>query len=458
MGSGPVEQLPAEPSSDGAASTESFELGVGENGSGPDRRRRRRLAVLGALLLVVIAVVLVLVLATGSGKHTSRGGVPAGETTTTVSVRTLSESATVDGTLGYGGTLELYDRLSGTFTSLPQVGATIARGGTLFKVDNRPVVLMYGSVPAYRTLKEGVSEGPDVVELNDNLIDLGYSDGAITDTAVYSEATADAVRRFQAAEGLPETGEIVLGRVDFAPGARRVTAVHVTLGQDPKGSPAGEGATDKSPGGSDTGSKSPGGSDTGSKSPSASKRPSSTSPSKTAGEKESAAAEEEGAGAGAEAVLTTTSTSQLVAMKLKPEQQGLVHIGQRVPVTLPGSTIVNGHVVAIGAVASESSKGGSEGSSESGEASVPVTVALDRTVAHLDQAPVSVELVKSVHSNVLAVPATALTALAGGGYAITVLEAGQSRQLPVSPGIFADGYVQVEGPGVREGLTVLESE
>ena len=58
----------------------------------------------------------------------------------------------------------------------------------------------------------------------------------------------------------------------------------------------------------------------------------------------------------------------------------------------------------------------------------------------------------------LAVPATALIATAGGGYAIEALEGARRVRLAVTPGMFADGYVQVEGPGLREGLTVIESE
>jgi len=85
-----------------------------------------------------------------------------------------------------------------------------------------------------------------------------------------------------------------------------------------------------------------------------------------------------------------------------------------------------------------------------------VTLALDRPVAHLDKAPVSVQLVKSITRDVLAVPATALVATAGGGYAIQALERGRRVELSVTPGMFANGYVQVEGPGVSEGLTVLE--
>ena len=174
------------------------------------RARRRRALAGGAVLLVAIVVAVVVLTQSRSPTHNAAGtGVPAGDTTATVTRRTLAESSTVDGTLGYGSTLELYDRLSGTFTWLPGVGAVIARGGTLFRVNNLPVALMYGSVPAYRTLKEGISDGPDVVELNENLIDLGFDPyGAITDDDAFGEATAAAVRRWQKAEGLLETGEV----------------------------------------------------------------------------------------------------------------------------------------------------------------------------------------------------------------------------------------------------------
>jgi hypothetical protein len=87
-----------------------------------------------------------------------------------------------------------------------------------------------------------------------------------------------------------------------------------------------------------------------------------------------------------------------------------------------------------------------------------VTLALDRPVARLDKAPVSVQLVKNVRRNVLAVPASALVATAGGGYAIEALEGARRIELAVTPGMFANGYVQIEGPSVHEGLTVLEPQ
>ncbi|MGO9319446.1 MAG: peptidoglycan-binding protein [Solirubrobacteraceae bacterium] len=422
-------------------------------------RSSSRLAAAGAVLLVAVAAATVVLLESHTSNHNSAGtGVPAGETTTSVTRRTLTESSTVDGTLGYGSTLELYDRLSGTFTWLPAVGSVIGRGGALFRVDDLPVVLMYGSVPAYRTLKEGVSDGPDVAELNENLIDLGFGPySAITDVDEFDGATAAAVRRWQKADGVQETGEVELGRIVFAPGARRVTDVHVTLGQDPPGAkePASKQPAAKKPASKQPASKQPA-----AKKP-ASKQPASKQP---AAEEPAAKGQDEPAAGAGMVVLSTTSTQQIVQLKVKAEQQELAHVGEPAPVTLPGGDVVEGRITAVGSVAesNEAEKGsGEKGGSPSGEgesATIAVTLALERPVSRLDEAPVSVELVKSIRHDVLTVPATALTATAGGGYAIEVLEGGRRVELPVTPGMFADGYVQVEGPGVHEGLTVIESE
>jgi peptidoglycan hydrolase-like protein with peptidoglycan-binding domain len=333
-------------------------------------------------------------------------------------------------------------------------------------MNNEPVTLMYGSVPAYRTLKEGVSDGPDVTELNTNLIDLGCDPyGAITDEEDFSQATTAAVRRWQHAEGLHETGDVELGRIVFAPGARRVTAVKVGLGQDPPGSAKEPPPKTQAPKKSSPKKPASEKQDRGSKKEPASKSPASKEePSSKAPASKEPGASEAGAGAGM-VVLSTSSTQQLVQLKVKAEQQTLARVGASAPVTLPGGDVVRGRIIEVGSVASapsesEKEKGGG-GGGEKGEAesaTIPVTLALERPVAHLDEAPVSVELVKSIRRDVLAVAATALTATAGGGYAIEVLEGARRVALAVKPGMFANGYVQVEGPGVHEGLTVIESE
>jgi peptidoglycan hydrolase-like protein with peptidoglycan-binding domain len=429
-------------------------------------RSRLRWLAAATLAIVVAAVLAVVLLSSGAGaRHESSTGVPAGDITAAVTRRTLSESSTVNGTLGYGAALELYDRLGGTFTWLPSVGAVIGRGGTLWRIDDAPVVLMYGAVPAYRTLKQGVSDGPDVTELNENLIDLGYDPyGAITDEEFFGGATTAAVKRWQKGEALPETGEVELGRVVFAPSARRVTAVKVALGQDPPGAAPVETGKNERPSRKRKKKKKKPAKHTPSKEKqpkeAAKERPSKGEPSNDSPAKGSPGAES-GAGAG-EVVLTTTSTQQLVQLEVKPEQQQLARRGETVAVQLPGDGEARGRVTEVGTVASESSSAGDEPkgspSDESSEPTVPVTIALDHRVPHLDEAPVSVELVKSVRRNVLTVPATALIATAGGGYAVETLDKDRRATVPVTPGMFADGYVEVEGAGVREGLTVVESQ
>jgi hypothetical protein len=488
----------------------------GEKGPDPDPEpqsgssRRRRIVAAAAILAALAATAIVLLESGSSPRPNSRTGLPAGYTTAAVTRRTLTESSTVDGTLGYGKAFEVYDRLAGTFTWLPVVGAVIGRGGTLYRLNNLPVVLMYGSVPAYRTLKSGVSDGPDVAELNQNLIDLGYDpSGAITDESHFGEATAAAVRRWQKAEGLPETSEVELGRVVFAPGARRITTVHVSVGQDPPGEPGPTGPSGNAAASNRPAAKAPESEKPASKAPE-SEKPKSTEPkskepkskepkseepkskepkseepkseepkskepksnepkSKEPKSKEPKSEEPEskdpGSGNGAgEVVLTTTSTQQLVQLKVKPEQQQLARVGESAPVSLPGGGVDQGRIIEVGSVATESEKGGGnggggeKGSGGEGEsATITVTLALQHQVAHLDQAPVSVELVKSVRHDVLAVPATALTATGGGGYAVEVLEGGRRADLPVTPGMFANGYVQVEGAGLHEGQTVVEA-
>jgi peptidoglycan hydrolase-like protein with peptidoglycan-binding domain len=462
----------------------------------PPRGHRRRWLALAMLLLAGAAVTAVVTLRAGSHGRTSNGtGVPVGDTSSTVERRSLVEHAQLNGTLTYSGSSDIYDRLAGTFTWLPAAGAVIHRGQQLFRINNSAVVLMYGSLPAYRTLKEGVGDGPDVAELNENLVALGYDPyGAIGTREDFGAATTAAVKRWQAAEGLPRTGQVELGRVIFESGPRRVTTVHVALGEDPPPAASEEAAAKqgeeakqreehekavarrkrekeqkaaskrkreaearghhKKPAGQSASHNK--------ESPAAAKEKEAASGSK---EKEGGSKEKEGSGSPSAAqpklALSTTGRQQIVQLQVKANQQQLAHVGERTNVTLPNGGTVPAHITSVGTVATEASEGehGSGGGSGNGEnATVAVTMALDRPVAHLDKAPVSVELVKNVRHNVLAVPATALVALSGGGYAVQTLQGIRRVQVPVTTGMFAGGYVEVEGPALREGITVLEPQ
>ena len=255
---------------------------------------------------------------------------------------------------------------------------SIARGGTLFRVNNLPVALMYGSVPAYRTLKEGVSDGPDVAELNENLIDLGYDPyGAIADDEGSAKRPPPPCAAGRRPRDCPKRARSNWAAIVFAPGARRVTAVKVALGQDPPGAPGAAGSTrnrnrawanrPKKPGSTEKAAREKAAKETGGeRKPRPRKKPAKESPAerpprknrprkeparqRTGLPKMTTRAAAAAAGAGM-VVLSTTSTQQLVQLKLKAEQQTLARVGESAPVTLPGGGVVQGRIIEVGSVA-----------------------------------------------------------------------------------------------------------
>ena len=114
------------------------------------------------------------------------------------------------------------------YTSLPSVGQVIARNHSLYAIGEQPTILMYGPTLATRAFLAGMSAGPDVAELNANLEALGYGTGLAGEE--FTAATAAAIRAFQAAHGLAQTGALALGSVVFESGPVRVTSVTPTVG------------------------------------------------------------------------------------------------------------------------------------------------------------------------------------------------------------------------------------
>jgi hypothetical protein len=146
----------------------------------------------------------------------------------------LTTAVQVPGSLGYAGACTIVNRAPGTaYTALPAAGAVIRRGQALYEVDGTPVALFYGARPPWRALYAGIAPGPDVAQLDRNLIALGYG-AALTVSDYFTGATADAVGRWQAARGLPVTGTVPLGQVAYAPGPLRVTGVSPALGAPPQ--------------------------------------------------------------------------------------------------------------------------------------------------------------------------------------------------------------------------------
>jgi peptidoglycan hydrolase-like protein with peptidoglycan-binding domain len=162
----------------------------------------------------------------GDRQATASNGLPtAAVVRTTVATHDL-----VAGTLGYShSTASLTSAAGGVIETVPQAGATIRRGGVLYRLAGQPALLLYGPKAAWRTLVAGMS-GADVQALNANLQALGYLPKAAAGND-FGARTEAAVRQLQQARGAAITGIVALGDVVFAPGPIRVAAVTVTAGQ-----------------------------------------------------------------------------------------------------------------------------------------------------------------------------------------------------------------------------------
>jgi hypothetical protein len=524
------------------------------------RFSHRNRPLVGALAaLGTAALATGIVLATGTGS--SRGASPAAKASgaATVQRRNLVATDTESGTLGYANPQTVYNRNQGTITWLPAVGQLIKPGHALYDVDNKPVVLFDGSTPAYRTLSSSVSDGPDVKELNRDLVKMGFDPShEITVNDAWQTGTTDAVDRWQSSLGESQTGSITLGQIVFLPGDQRVTSVDAVLGST--GSSSGAGG---SGGGSGSGSSSSsntagtaaprpefasletttpttapttpssptakpsgsckqksrkgkctptseaallallkaetaelqkslassgrgavggapgasaGGSPAGRGGASGSARSSGAAGASGANAASSGAgAASSGAGAGsatgsavAEPILETTSNKLDVVVDLDATKQSEAVVGEPVTVQMPSGSVVNGKITKVSPIAqnsnsssasSGSSSGSSSSSSSTPSATIPVTIELHGRVpaSGLDQAAVSVNFEQQKANNVLSVPVTALLATAGGGYAVQEAAA-PHRLIPITPGLFAAGYVQISGSHIYSGLQVTNSQ
>jgi hypothetical protein len=439
---------------------------------------------LGALAAVVVAIVVVIKSTSGSSSASGDTGKAVSAGAATVRRRNLVATDTESGTLGYAAAQTVYDRLSGTITWLAPVGRVIGPGQPLYNVDDRPVVLFNGSTPAFRDLGPDVSAGPDVLELNRDLRRMGFDpQHLIVLDDIWQIATTDAVEVWQESLGETVTGTIALGQVVFLPGAQRITAVDTVLGSTGQSGGGSSGAGSGSSGASTSVIPRPefvaarvrhsnaAGSGDSAAILSALKALLKAETAQLKRERASSAAKAASASRGssgdapAQAILQTASTRLVVSVPLDASKKSEAIVGERVTVELPDGSTSKGRVTQVSPVAQSSSSAtssgpGANGSSGASSATIPVTVALTghhASLIGLDQATVSVNFVQQRARHVLSVPVTALLATAGGGYTVQ-LAAAPHRLLPVTPGLFAAGYVQISGPGIHRGLRVTDSQ
>ena len=148
--------------------------------------------------------------------------------TVRVSHRDLIERESFAGTLGYADSRPLLNSLAGTITSLRPEGSFVRRGQALYHVDGEPVALMYGRLPAWRTLSAAAGEGADVRQLEANLAALCYDPGDVDGD--WDSRTTAAVKRWQRNVATKADGVVNLGEVVFLPGPRRIGSHKTTVG------------------------------------------------------------------------------------------------------------------------------------------------------------------------------------------------------------------------------------
>lgn len=145
-------------------------------------------------------------------------------------------------------------------------------------------------------------------------------------------------------------------------------------------------------------------------------------------------------------VVTVTSTMKVVELDLDADRSDVVEAGSPVSVTLPDRTEVAGTVRSVG------TEPETDAADPGAESTVPVVVTLADTSAAFDSGSVQVTVESSRDDDVLAVPVTALLALAEGGYAVELAEDG--GLVAVEIGTVADGWVAVDGE-LAEGAEVV---
>jgi hypothetical protein len=364
----------------------------------PDGRRRRRKApwLIAAAVLVVGAGVTVAMSDLFSSGAKSRAIVADNSGATslyTIARQDLTSQTQLPATLGYAGSYRVVNQAQGTVTAVPAVGHVVGQGRVLYRVSGAPVVLLYGSIPAYRALSEGMM-GADVAELNADLVALGYARAMEipSGTADFTYWTEVGVEKLQTALGVTESGTLSLGQAVFAPGALRVTAVSAILG-----APAQPG----------------------------------------------------------QPLLSATSTTRQVSIALDVAQQSDVAIGDKVTITLPNDRTTPGVISSVGTVATDPAADSADNSPTITVLVKPTDSSATRTwvlaPVNVTITTGSVNNVLAVPVDSLLVQSDGAYAVEQAG------ANGARHLVPVTLGLFddADGLVQVSGSTLSAGQRVV---
>lgn len=311
--------------------------------------------------------------------------------TAEVTRRDLVQTTTLAGTLGYGEQRSFPTNTTGIITSLPVEGDVIGFGEALFYVDNEPVLLFEGVIPQFRPFTINMSDGPDVEQLEQNLVTNGFAEeGDLTVDQDFTNLTRDAIETLQETLGADDDGRLELGRVVFATAPIRVGAVNVEIGQ-------------------------------------------SINPQVN--------------------VLSITESDQRITVDLDAGDRALVSVGTSVDIELPDGAVVAGEVSEIAAVATRGVSP-QNGAATDPTIEVTIVFSDTPPDDVFDAAPVDIIVTESVISGVLTLPVPALAALSGGGHAVELLVTGGTQLIEVELGDFVNDIVEVSGD-IQEGDLVV---
>ena len=350
----------------------------------PQRSRKPTRALLITLLGVMVVALVVGMFALLRPPATAdEGPAPLDLERTEVLRGDLIETIRVQGTLGHGTALDLGTALDGTLTAIPSAGTVVGLGDELFRIDDLPVVLLHGELPAWRAFSTGMSNGNDVLQLEKSLAKLGYF--RLTPDTNFTAATKTAVKYWQKSLGLKQTGSIEHGRVIFSSTDVRVFEAKSKVGTAASGE-----------------------------------------------------------------ILSATGVKKQISVFLETSQQALAKKKTAVIVSLPGGASEKGTVVSVGAPVE---KEGNAGPTRK----IPVSVELvnDMAADELADVPVGVQFTSIKAKDVLQIPASALLAQPGGGFAVEVSQGENILLVPVKTGVFANGLVEVLEGDLRAGDSVV---
>ena len=114
----------------------------------------------------------------------------------------------------YNGTLRQTDKkilnspTNGVVTFLPKEGSIVNFGEVLFIIDNKPVILLQGNTPFYRTLDLNSDPGVDIKQVEEALVYLGYADSTFVPDEVFDEQTSKMLNTLYIDYGIDTKSEI----------------------------------------------------------------------------------------------------------------------------------------------------------------------------------------------------------------------------------------------------------